>query len=341
MAIRMKDIARELGVSVVTVSKVLRNVPEIGEETRRRVLKRMEELDYRPDHAARSLATGRTMMMGLIVPDLVHPFFAQVAKGASRVFRNRGYGLVISSSEQDASLEKQEIGLMLSRRMDVLLIASAQWRVESFRAIEAQNRHYILIDRRFEGLPSHFVGTDDFEVGKIATEHLIQTGRRRIAHIGGKDISTATDRLRGYRNALIQNGVSENPEYVVSRSYADDAGDKTGYEAMKFLLGLKHPPDAVFCYNDPMAMGGMEAALDAGLRIPDDVAIIGCGNVKYSRMLRVPLSSIDQNSEGLGEQAAALALEITASKDPLRPKTILQRPSLIARASTAPSASFK
>src|SRR3954452_8923560 len=97
MAVRMKDIARDLGVSVVTVSKVLRNVPQIGEETRRRVLKRMEELNYTPDHAAQSLATGRSMMMGLIVPDLVHPFFAQVAKGAARAFRKQGYGLVIAS----------------------------------------------------------------------------------------------------------------------------------------------------------------------------------------------------------------------------------------------------
>jgi LacI family transcriptional regulator len=115
MRVRMKDIARDLAVSVVTVSKVLRNVPEIGEETRRRVLRRMEELDYRPDRAAQSLATGRTAMRGLIVPDLVHPFFAQVAKRASRIFREQGYGLVIASSEQDVSLEKKEIGHMLSR----------------------------------------------------------------------------------------------------------------------------------------------------------------------------------------------------------------------------------
>jgi LacI family transcriptional regulator len=330
----MKDIARDLGVSVVTVSKVLRNVPEIGEETRRRVLRRMEELDYRPNLAARSLATGRALMMGLIVPDLVHPFFAQVAKGASRAFRERGYALVISSSEQDADLEREEIRQMLARRPDVLLIASAQWRVESFRAIEAQKRHYVLIDRRFDGLSTHFVGTDDFEVGRIATEHLIQAGYRRVAHIGGTDISTALDRLRGYRNALMQNGLPEAPEYVVSRSHADDAGDKAGYDAMNSLLALKHRPDAVFCYNDPMAMGAMEAILDAGLRIPQDIAIIGCGNVKYSRMLRVPLSSIDQDSEGMGEQAAALALEIAGSKTSVRPKTILQRPSLIARAST-------
>jgi LacI family transcriptional regulator len=334
MAVRMKDIARDLGVSVVTVSKVLRNVPEIGEETRRRVLKRMEELDYRPDYAAQSLATGRTMMMGLIVPDLVHPFFAQVAKGAACVFRKQGYGLVISSSEQDGDLEKEEIGQMLARRLDVLLIASAQWRVDSFRSIEAQQKQYVLIDRRFEGLAAHFVGCDDFSVGKVATEHLIQTGRRRIAHLGGTDISTAMDRFRGYRHALLENCLAPPAEYVQNRAHSDDAGDAAGYDAMKALLALKPRPDAVFCYNDPMAMGAMEAILDAGLEIPGDIAIVGCGNVKYSRMLRVPLTSVDQSSEGMGAQAATLSLEIATSKTQIRPRTILLPPTLVIREST-------
>ena len=334
MTVRMKDIARDLGVSVVTVSKVLRNIPEIGEETRRRVLQRMKELDYRPNQAARGLATGRTYMMGLIVPDLVHPFFAQVAKGASRIFREQNYGLVISSSEQDPELEKEEIQQMLARRMDVLLIASAQWRVESFRHIEGQQAQYVLIDRKFEGLAANFVGTDDLSVGRIATEHLIQRGCRRIAHLGGSDISTAMDRLRGYREALADNGLSVPPEYIQSRTHSDDEGDAAGYEAMKALLALNPRPDGVFCYNDPMAMGAMEAVLSAGLRIPQDMAIIGCGNVKYARMLRVALSSVDQNSEGLGERAASLALELATSKNSTRPKTILLPPTVVEREST-------
>jgi LacI family transcriptional regulator len=168
----------------------------------------------------------------------------------------------------------------------------------------------------------------------LATEHLIEVGRRRIAHIGGRDISTATDRLRGYRHALIRNGLSESPEYVVCPSNANDAGDQAGYDAMKLALALKPRPDAVFCFNDPLAMGAMEAAIDAGLEIPHDIAIIGCGNIKYSRMLRIPLSSIDQNSEVVGEDAATLALEITASKSPIPPRVVLQRPTLVARAST-------
>jgi LacI family transcriptional regulator len=339
MRVRMKDIARDLGVSVVTVSKVLRNIPEIGEETRRRVLKRVKELDYQPNQAARSLATGRTLMMGLIVPDLVHPFFAQVAKGASRVFSEQHYGLAISSSEQDPALETREIRQMIARRLDVLLIASAQWRVESFRQIEEERSHYILIDREFEGLAAHFVGTDDVTAGRIATEHLISGGCRRIAHLGGAHISPAMNRVRGYLQALSESGLSAPPEYILTRSHSDDKADTAGYEGMKALLSLKPRPDAVFCFNDPMAMGAMEAVLDAGLRVPQDIAIIGCGNVTYARMLRVPLTSVDQNSESIGEQAAALALEIAKTKSSLRPRTILLAPSLVVRQSTRPSAS--
>src|SRR5580698_9470828 len=138
MPIRMKDIAHELGISVVTVSKVLRNHPDIGERTRSRVLKRMKELNYQPNLAARSLSTGRTMSIGLVVPDLLHPFFARIAAAVSAELRRQSYGLVISSSEEDPELERQEIEQLIARQVDVLLIASAQTATQSFRYIERQ-----------------------------------------------------------------------------------------------------------------------------------------------------------------------------------------------------------
>ena len=330
----MKDIARDLGVSVVTVSKVMRNHEDIGSETRERVLKRMKELNYQPNLAARALVTGRSSMMGLIVPDLVHPFFSQVAKGVSHVLRKKGYSLIISSSEEDRELEKQEIEQMLARGLDALLIASAQWTVESFRRIEAQGKPYVLIDRKFLGLASSFVGNDDRLIGGIATEHLIENGCRRIAYIGGKDVSPAVERLEGHRNVLAKHRRTVPNEYVICRSHGDDSGDLTGYQAMKDLLRLKQPPDGVFCYNDPTAMGVMKAILEAGLRIPDDIAIVGCGNVHYASLLRVPLSSVDQESESIGERAGKLALKLIESKNSLRPQTVLLPPKLIARASS-------
>ena len=141
----MKDIARELGVPVVTVSKVVRNHTDIGEETRQRVLKRIRELNYQPNPAARALVTGRTYVTGLIVPDLVHPFFAEVAMGLSNALRRKGYSLLITSSQGDPALERQEIKRFLSGRPDALIIASAQWTVESFRRIEEQKVPYVLI----------------------------------------------------------------------------------------------------------------------------------------------------------------------------------------------------
>jgi LacI family transcriptional regulator len=335
MPVRLKDIARDLGVSVVTVSKVLRNHADIGDETRDRVRKRMRELNYQPNLAARTLVTGRTFSMGLVVPDLVHPFFAVVATGISRVLRGRGYGLVISCSEEDSELEQQEIEQLLARRVDALLIASAQLTLESFRRIEEHKTRYVLLDRQFAGLPANFVGVDDVAVGSMATGHLVDIGCRALAHIGGAGVSTSIGRREGFRRTLAARGLPLLDSYIVARALGDNAGDLSGYAAMKKLLRLDPRPDGVFCHNDPTAMGAMNAILDAGLRIPEDIAVVGCGNVRYADSLRVPLSSVDQDSETIGERAANLALGLLESKLPARPQTILVEPKLVIRASTA------
>ena len=335
MAVRMKDIAEDLGLSVVTISKVLRNHQDISSETRERVLKRIKELGYRPNWAARSLVTGKSYLMGLVVPDLLHPFFAEVAKGATRVLRTRGYSLVLSSSEEDPDLEKKEIEDLLGRGLDAFIIASAQTGVETFKQIEAQGKPYVLVDRKINHLAAPFVGINDREVGRIATEHLCAIGCRRIAYIGGQVTSPAVGRLEGYREALADANRKVNESYIMRRAHGDDSSDVSGYEAMKLLLRLAQLPDGVFCYNDPMAMGAMKAIVESGKRIPEDIAIVGCGNVLYSSLLRIPLSSIDQQSQTIGERAAKLALAIVEGKQEAhRPKTILMNPKLIVREST-------
>jgi LacI family transcriptional regulator len=334
MPVRMKDIARDLGVSVVTVSKVLRNHDDISEETRQKVLKRMKELNYRPNLAARALVTGRSFIMGLVVPDLLHPFCGEVAKGISGALRKKGYGLVIASSEEDSELEQQEIEQLLARRVDALLVASAQWTVESFRRVEEHKIPYVLLDRKFLGLAANFVGVDDELAGLLATDHLFDAGCRRIAHIGGPQLSTAVGRLEGYRQAHLRRGILLNSAYIVNREQADESGDISGYQAMKKLLEADPRPDGVFCYNDPAAIGAMMAILEAGLRIPEDIAVIGCGNVRYGEFLRVPLSTVDQNSEQIGLRAAELALEVVESKAAPRPKIVMVEPKLVVRQSS-------
>jgi LacI family transcriptional regulator len=337
MAIRLKDIANELGLSVVTVSKVLRDHPDIGADTRKRVLKRMRELNYQPNLAARSLVTGRTWTIGLVVPDLLHPFFAEIAKAISAEARQHGFSLFISSSDEDPELEVQEIRQLLARHVDVLLVASAQTSAGNLRLIEEQKTPYILVDRRFPGLNANFVGVDDEAVGTLATAHLIEQGCRRIAHIRGPEVSTGLGRLRGYEQALRAEGLKPLAGHVVSLGTSGDhRGERGGYEAAQKLLQARSRPDGIFCFNDPSALGAMRAILDAGLRIPHDVAVIGCGNIAYSDFLRIPLSSVDQGSESIGKIAGQLALALATGEKKTRtkPKTELVTPSVIARASS-------
>jgi LacI family transcriptional regulator len=315
----MKDIARDLGVSTVTISKVLRNHPDVGEETRQRVLARVKELDYRPNLAARGLVTGRTYLVGLIVPDLLHPFFAEIAASLLDALRKEDYYLVVSSSEEDPDLEEQEISQFLARRLD---------------AIDNQKIPYVLIDRSFPGFLSNFVGADDFAAGMLATQHLVDVGCKRIAHIRGPETSPGIQRLEGYKRALGQNGKNVIDEYVIFEPKGDVGSRQRGAEALRQLLSCKRVPDGVFCFNDPMAMGAVNEAVNRGFRVPEDIAIIGCGNLHYDDSLRVPLSSVDQHSRQIGAEAARLVLKALKSKVAPKPEAILLPPELIVREST-------
>ncbi len=334
MTVRMKDIARDLGVSVVTVSKVLRHHSDISEETRERVLARIKELDYRPNLAARSLVTGRSYLVGLVVPSLLHPFFAEVAKAISETLRKHGYYLIISSSEEEPELEEQEIEHLLERRLDTLIIASCRTTLDLFRRIEKQGTPYVLIDRSFQGLSANFVGVDDEAAGDLATQHLIDTGCKRIAHIRGPETSPGIQRLQGYKRALERNGIELRPEFIIAEPKGDVESRQRGVAAMQQLLQLEQRPDGVFFFNDPLALGSMNFVLDQGLRIPEDIALIGCGDLHYDDTLRVPLSSINQRSRLIGEEAARVTLAILKSKKPLPVERIVLRPELVVRAST-------
>ena len=336
MTVRLKDVAQDLGLSAVTISKVLRNHPDISEETRKRVLKRLKEMNYQPNLAARSLITGRTWTLGILVPDLLHPFFASIAQSITQTIQPYGYSLLITSSDEDAEREQRGIEDLLARRVECMMIASAQWSVESFRRIEERKTPYILLDRQFAGLAANFVGVDDQAVGVLATQHLIEQGCHTIAHIRGPEVSTALGRMEGYRKALFEEGMQSLPGHIASLGNSGDhRGELGGYEAARQLLKSKTRPDGIFCFNDPSALGAMRAILDSGLRIPADIAIVGCGNLSYSDFLRIPLSSVDQGSEEIGRQAAQLAMELITKKNHLAPIRRLTHPQLIVRASSS------
>jgi LacI family transcriptional regulator len=333
MAVRLKDIARDVGVSTVTVSKVLRGSKDVGEKTRQTILKRMKELNYQPNLMARALHSGKTHSVGMVVPDLVHPFFAEFARSLSGSLRETGRALILASSEEDAELEQKEIRALLGRGIDVLLIASCQTKLKNFYNLGDEQTPYILVDRNFPYLNAHFVGCDDFQIGEMATRHLVETGRKRVAHIGTESNSTGVERLRGYRSMLADSQLRMTADYVVTQERLEEASDQVGYAAMRRLLELKRRPDAVFCYNDLTAIGAMQAALDAGLGIPEDIAFIGCGNFRYADYLRVPLSSIDQSTRELGAATGRMVLELVDKPDQAA-KTVMVEAKLIVRGSS-------
>lgn len=319
---------------MITVSKVLRDKPDVSAATRKRVLQRVEELGYRPNLMARGLASGRTHTIGLIVPNLVDMFFAELATSLGALLRGRGYQVIFSSADEDPKVEAQEMRNLLARGVDALLLASCRSGGEADGLEVPVRVPFVLIDRALAGVEAHFVGTDDVRAGALATEHLIGLGRTRIGHIGGTGVSTAVERLQGFRDALAQNDRVCREGLVVLEPLDRARNDRIGREAMDRMLEGGEGPDAVFCYNDLLAVGAIRSALGHGLRVPEDVAIIGCGNLGLSSYLEVPLSSIDQRTAELGARAGELAVGLIEGEESGELARIVVSPKLVARAST-------
>jgi LacI family transcriptional regulator len=185
MAVTMKEIARDVGVSVITVSKVLRNHEDISRKTRDRVMRRAMELGYRLNLTARSLVTGRSSLVGLLVPDLLHSFFAEVARSLAAVLHENGLYLIICSSEGDSNLERHQLEHLLSRRLDAIVVAPVGADDSSLRMVTDSGTPLILLDRQAAIKTAHFVGVNDLLAGTLATEHLLAVGCRTIAHLRG------------------------------------------------------------------------------------------------------------------------------------------------------------
>lgn len=333
--VRMKDIARDLGVSAVTVSKVLRNHPDIGHATRDRVLQRVKEMRYRPNVMARGLVTGRTFLIALVVPDLVHAFFAEIAVSVSNVLRKHGYTMLIAWTADDPALQLNEIEHLLSLGVDAMIIATSGNDTACFELLEDRQVPFVLLDRDVPGVKAPFVGTDDLQMGKLATQHLIDSGCKRIGHLTGPQLSPGRLRREGYIQALKEAGLPVRDAYMVALENAGPTSFHQGFEATQRLLVLTPRIDGIFCYNDPLAVGAIEAVLAAGLRIPQDIAVVGCSNHPLAAALRLPLSTMDQDTQALGEKSARLVLSMLAKpgKVSLSKRTVLPT-KLIARASS-------
>jgi len=328
----MKRIAGELGVSITTVSKVLNHHADISEATRNRVLAKVEELGYQRNAVARSLTLRRTHTLGIVIPDLMHSFFVEVVAGIEPVASARGFGLLLCSSGEDPRKERSELELLRGRQVDGVVIASAHasGNTDMLKQLTRHGTGLVMIDRDdHPSVKCHRVVTDDEQVGVLATSHLIDAGRRAIAHVAGPAIVHARRRERGWRAALAARGIRPSEAWLVAGGFME--GD--GYRAMKRLLAVKPRVDAVFAANDPAAIGAMKAIWEAGLRVPDDIAIVGAGDIALGDLLRVPLTTVAWSRQEQGRHAAELLLNgLDRQSDP--PQRIVIPPRLIVRESS-------
>ena len=328
----MKRIAVQLGVSITTVSKVLNNHADISEATRARVMAKVAELGYQPNAVARSLTLRRTKTIGIVIPDLMHSFFVEIISGLETVASAKGYGLLLCSSNEDPRKERAELDMLRQRQVDGIILASANaaGNTDLLQRLSALGIGIVMIDRDdHPDVRCDRVLTDDHKVGRLATAHLISQGRQAIAHIAGPPIVHAKRRADGYTSALRDAGVTLRPEWLVRGGFKE----ADGYKTMKKLLSLRPKIDAVFAANDPAAIGAMKAVWEAGLRVPEDIAIVGAGNIAWSDMLRVPLTTVSWSREEQGRQAADLILGRLGPRPGPKVRRVVIPPQLVVRSS--------
>lgn len=332
-AATIADIGRELGLSAMTVSRALNGSPDVNEDTRRRVLTHAESVNYRPNRWARSLVTQKSRMVGIIVPDISHSFFSEITRSVQDTLEKHGYALMLCHTDGDVRREEAAIDMLLGSRVDGLIVASQ--RGEHDPGLFAGLRTpFVLLDRSFSELDCACVRTDDVQVGDIATQHLIDLGHRRIAHLRGSSVSVGRLRFEGFRQAMQRNGVACRDEWIVDGGYKF-AG---GYAATQTLLARSARPTAIFATNDPGAIGAVAAVRDAGLRVPEDISIVGAGAVEGPLTPHPFLTTVDWSRESLGREAAELLLG-AMQKSPAACREFISVPKLVVRQSTAPPVS--
>ena len=331
--VTIEDVARAAGVSRQTVSRAINDLGEISPRTRARVLRIAEEMGYRPSSIARGLATRRTRTLGLVIPDVANPFFSDVARGAEHVAHAEGYNVFLCNTDEDPQREAAVLETLEEKRVDGLMLCSSRLEDRELRAVVARHPAVVLVNRRLEPAGEQgsvgVVVLDDVDGGRAATQHLLDSGRRAVGFLAGPTASySGLWRAEGYRAALAAAGLANRPAWTVPGS-ADVAG---GHRAAGRLLDAHPKLDALFCYNDLVAVGALRACADRGRRVPEDVAIVGFDDIMLAALVTPPLTTCRVPRYELGAQAMRLLLDQISSREGGQAEIVL-RTELIVRAS--------
>jgi LacI family transcriptional regulator len=328
----IRDVADRAGVSVGTVSNALNRPSLVADETLARVRAAIDEVGFVRNSAARQLRGARSLAIGLVVLDIDNPFFTEVARGVEDAANEVDHLVILCSSAGDGAREGRQLRLLEEQRVAGVLMTPAKRNPSRlYHELRRRGTPIVLLDRRSSRRDRCSVAVDDVEGGELAGRHLAELGHSRIALINGPlAITQCAERRAGFLAALKRSGLE--------LAAADDMGAPTmtitaGESPMRKLLAQRTPPTAVFCTNDLLALGAEHAILSAGLRIPEDVAVVGYDDVAFAGMAFVPLTSIRQPAYELGHTATQLLLEETSGREH-RHEQVLFRPALVVREST-------
>jgi LacI family transcriptional regulator len=341
----IRDVSTLAGVSVATVSAVINGKSVVSEELTQRVRRAIGALNYHPDFLARSLRIQRSHILGIVMPQLASPYFAEVLRGVEDSASQQGYSILISNSRGDADQEKKQISAMISRRVDGILLASANAHF-AYHALFANHFPTVLFDRFPSGFTGTAVVTDNAQASSEATNHLIRLGHTRIAIVAGtQGISSSDERVEGFRSAMNEAGLTVRKEYFTRGNF----NMKGGWECALELMKLSSPPTAVFSHNYEMTLGVMRALAELGVRCPKQVSVVGFDDFvvgmdgfSWATMFSPKLTCVAQSSYELGQLAATILLKKAARKgdDNEGEEGIIRlRAELRVRESTAPPGS--
>jgi len=334
-AVTIRDVARRAGVSPMTVSRVINDSARVSPATRGRVEEAISELGYVPSRLARGLSARRTGTLALIVPDVANPFFTLIVRGAEDVARRAGYRMIICDTRADLDVEREVIEEMIAHRVEGILIAAVSDRSrEHLRRLAGFGVPFVLVDRTVRGIDADVVLGDNAEGARRLVEHLVSLGHRRIGMVvESDDVSTARDRLRGYRAALEEAGLPYDAGLVADAT-VDPSGGITG---MRKLLALERRPTAVFTVNNLVALGAIEAVRAAGLEVPNDLALVCFDDIEYASRLYPFLTVMEQPAETFGTLGTQLLLERVEGRAPERTRVVVLPAEFVVRRSCGAS----
>jgi len=332
----IKDLAKKLGVSPSTVSRALRDHPDISRETKRRVTEAAEKYHYQPNQLAQSLQKKRSNTIGVIVPEIRHHFFSTVISGIEEIAYDHGFTIMVCQSNETLSREILNTQALVANQVAGLLIAisSETTNVDHLSGALKQGVPLVQFDRVVEELPTSKVVVDDYKAAYEAVTHLAKAGYRRIGHLGGQEgIALNRHRYDGYRDALRDNGLEYEEKFYMHGGYREEDGRK-GAER---YLALDELPEAILAINDPVAVGIFSKFKEVGVRIPDDVALVGFSDTPAAALIEPALTTVYQPAFEMGQTAAALLLkQFDLEDETFIPETVVLDTELLVRGSSKP-----